>query len=61
MDGTQGNTSIFQSFVFPEISEWPLHKPKEPRVNFYLCDRFLMFVYFTWKSNPVEMFQDVDL
>jgi hypothetical protein len=63
MDGTQGQYKYFSVvyFVFPEGSEWPLHKSKGPRVNFYLCDRFLTFVYFTWKSDPVEMFQNVDL
>jgi hypothetical protein len=49
MDGTQGQYKYFSVvyFVFPEGSEWPLHKSKGPRVNFYLCDRFLTFVYFT--------------
>lgn len=63
MDGTQGQYKHFSFiyFVFPEVSEQPLHKSKGPRVNFYLWDRFFTFVYFTWKSNPEVMFQDIDL
>lgn len=63
MDGTHEQYKHFSlvCFVFPKVSEWPLPKSKAPRVNFYLYDRFLMFAYFTWKSNPAEMLQDVDL
>lgn len=63
MDGTQGQYKYFLlvCFVFLEVSEWPLYKSKGPRVKFYLYDRLLTFVYFTWKSNLAEMFQDVDL
>lgn len=48
MDGTLGHYRHFSCVhsVFPEVSEWLLHMSKGPRVNFYLCDRFLVFVYF---------------
>ena len=51
MDGTQGNTSIFhESILFFQKSpsgHYISLRDHKLRVSFYLCDRFLMFVYFT--------------
>lgn len=62
MDGTQGQYKHFSLVsLFSRILQMAIYKSKGPRVNFYLCDRFLMLVYSPQKSNPVEIFQNVDL
>lgn len=41
--------AFFTSLCFSRILRMAIYKSKGPRVNFYLCDRFLMLVYFTSK------------
>lgn len=48
-------------FVFPEFSEWPFISLRDPgSTSIYVTDSLCWFIS-PQKSNPVEIFQDVDL